>query len=248
MAGAHFWGTKISAGKFRDVEVPPGAMLRVNNIVASPGSSGVLTLFVRTEDINDEACLCALGVLRPGGGCDNVQISTIFCEDIPLRFSVKASEGGSGAVYVSGYFEEVMDNDDAEGYGSGGEYGEDDEDDDDYMNGDDDEDDEDELGDEDDEDDEGGLYPSMPNGDDDDFDDEDDDDDDEPGADESKPGMTGKKRGASFDIDRDQVDDDDDEGDDDDDDDAGAAPAPKAQASGKSKKGKGKKGKKKGKK
>ena len=99
---AHFWGTKISAGKFRDVEVPPGAELHACNIVAAPGSSGVLTLFVRTEDINDETCLCALAVLRPGGGCDNVQIDSIFCEDIPLRFSVKASDGGSGAVYVSG--------------------------------------------------------------------------------------------------------------------------------------------------
>ena len=81
----------------------------------------MLTLFVRTEDINDETCLCALGglALREAAATTS-RSSSIFCEDIPLRFSVKASDGGSGAVYVSGYFAETPDDaGDDEGYGSG---------------------------------------------------------------------------------------------------------------------------------
>ena len=204
---AHFWGTKISAGKFREVEVPAGACLRVCNVVAAAGSSGVLTLFVRTEDINDDTCVCALAVLRPGGGCDNVQINSAFCEDIPLRFSVRASEGGSGAVYVSGFYEEAGDDEDDEADGYAG-YG--DEEDDDYMNGGDDDEDDDEEDELDDDDDEGGMLSALQDGD--EYDDE--DEDDLPGADDAKPGMSaGKKRSASYDIDRDQVDDDDDDDD-----------------------------------
>ena len=182
---AHFWGTKILAGQIPRRGVPPGAELHACNIVAAPGGSGVLTLFVRTEDINDETCLCALAVLRPGGGCDNVQIDSIFAKTFRCDSRSRRAMAARARCTCRGTSRRRRTTLATTKEYGGGEFGEDDEDDDDdeYMNGDDD--DEDEYGDEDDEDDEAGLYPSMPNGDD---DDDDEDDDDEPGADEEQAG------------------------------------------------------------
>ena len=199
-AQAHFWGTQVRAGKYRDVEIPVGACLRLSNVVAEPGSKGVLTLYVRTEDINEEPCRVALAVMRPGvAGGDNVSCDVVFCSEVPMRLSVKATGGGAGSLHVSGYFEEEADGGDDDDDDEGGlpGFGGDDDDEDDELDGDDDEeeDDEDDLDDDDDEAAQRRMM-LMGGGDDDEEDDDDDEDDDEiPGADELKPG-TQPTRGA----------------------------------------------------
>ena len=105
--GAQPFVKKIRSGRFREIDIPPCAQLCIGSVVAAPGSTGTLTLYVRTHApfSDGRPCRVALAVVRAAGGGGagrglNVPLDARFSQHVPLRLTVS---GGSGTLHLAGW-------------------------------------------------------------------------------------------------------------------------------------------------
>lgn len=104
-----FWSIAITNKAPKEVEVPEGYVLNLQQAAITGATKGSQVIKVSTVAIDGEKLDAVVATLRPGT-VDQTTVSLVFGYDVPVTFTTTGD--ANGTVYLSGYFQPGPDGDD----------------------------------------------------------------------------------------------------------------------------------------